>query len=189
MRTSPKILLVTALSWAFGSSNGARAALPEGTATPAVRDATSAPRMNRKEQLSAIVAELRIERILYLDPMERKTDDNLLHGWQIAGATSAPLPEAAEQALKSRLLQLIAPQQSSGEGVSYCAFAPRHAVTLSDDIRRFDVLVCFACGEYEIYEDGTLWLEGGFSTNPAADWERAFEAAGLSEPEWKMRRH
>ena len=147
----------------------------------------ASPGLSRKEELRALVPRLRIDRLLYLDPHERSPRGELLHGWQIVGTKFAPLPGNAEDVLMSRLVELLAPGSSHGSAVSYCAFMPRQALSLSDGVRTFDVLICFQCSEYEVYEDGAFWFGGGFSTYPAEEWKAGFETAGLAEPAWKVR--
>lgn len=68
-----------------------------------------------------------------------------------------------------------------------CAFQPRHALTLSDGTHRYDVLVCFACGQYEIYEQGELLHADDFTTTKDEDWDTAFQLAGLRQPAYRAR--
>jgi hypothetical protein len=168
---------------------GAAADGADETSATSVPPGDQAPRWNRKEEFLALVPELSIDLLIYIDPHERSPQGELLHGWQIVGEKSAPLSAESEEALKSHLSDLLTTGPSHGSAVSYCAFSPRQALSLSNGVRQFDVLICFQCGEYEVYEDGKLWFGGGFATYPFEQWKSGFAAAGLAEPTWKMRNH
>lgn len=127
---------------------------------------------------------LRVERIIYLQPWIPEPGARTLEGWQIAAERAVSPPPDEQQRLLARVGELF---RASQAWAPMCGFQPRHALTLSDATHRYDVLVCFMCGEYEIYEDGELLFGGDFTTTKAEDWDAAFQLAGLRQPAYRAR--
>ena len=73
--------------------------------------------------------------------------------------------------------------ESSHGGQSAC-FLPRHGVTLSDGRRQYDIVLCFECDAFVVYDaDGNRLYKSGFASGEeAAKWDEAFSASGVDIP-------
>ncbi|MFT5190048.1 MAG: hypothetical protein ACI957_003080 [Verrucomicrobiales bacterium] len=71
--------------------------------------------------------------------------DRLMHGFLIEG--SAPIRSASQ---RKEIIQAIR-DAMSGEGNPMRCFSPRHALSISFDEKRIDVVLCFECGTMRIY--------------------------------------
>jgi hypothetical protein len=90
------------------------------------------------------------EFILYsLEPLEKAEKENALHGWKVLGETTVKDAETRKKLL-SALEKSIAKPETGG---AKC-FDPRHAISVRQDGKAVEVLMCFECGWVYVYQDG-----------------------------------
>lgn len=149
-------------------------------------DRTHAERLAKDEQrFIDYLPALTIERLYLLMP-ERNPGDvpgaALFRDWVIA-AEGDPLPSVlAQNVLKVGLRDILRSGNRVGGPASMCGFVPHHGLTLTDGKQRFDVLICFQCGEYQILAGEEQLLSDAFGPVSREVWDRAYAAAGLRHP-------
>jgi hypothetical protein len=129
----------------------------------------------------AAVPKLKPKRFIYLDPMathgKQVAGAEGYHGWKISGEK----PAAGSSAEKNLMRSMRSILDSRPRGVVAC-FIPQHGISVTDGTATYDVVMCFRCGRYAVYDaDGTMAWEGSFTMNEPQQpiWDRAFTEAGL----------
>jgi hypothetical protein len=89
----------------------------------------------------------------------------------------------AQNVLKVGLRDILKSEIPVGGPTLMCGFIPHHGLVLTDGKQRFDVLICFECGEYQIFVSEEQILSDHFTLATRAVWDRAYAAAGLIQPD------
>ena len=82
-----------------------------------------------------------------------------LHGFDVLGHASLSKAEGndAIAAFRSAMNNPITvPDNGKAEVVVAACFEPRHAITIQFGRHRFDYLLCFGCGQMEVFRDGRM---------------------------------
>lgn len=134
-----------------------------------------------QKRFMAVLPSLRIDRLYYLDPMANPAyaPGKEFHNVAVAMESNSPLPEKVNQELLVSLRKII---ESTPEYAAACC-DPHHAAVLTNGAERFDVVVCFECGNYRIFSpDGNWLLAGSFDVGGEELWDAAFAEGGLTRP-------
>lgn len=95
----------------------------------------------------------------------------------------APVLAAGTFAEKSSRKQFIASLRrvlESGHGGQPACFFPRHGVTLIDGANRYDIVMCFECNRFDVYDgEGNGLYSSGFAAREGEIWDALFSNAGL----------
>jgi hypothetical protein len=140
-----------------------------------------------REHFLAELPTLKAVRFYYLDPSwDPDAKGKRLYSWLIFSETAPSKADVASRFAES--LQVIVSHPKAGEDA---CFAPRHAVTLSDGDRTFDVVICFECSKYLVYDHlGRYMFTSSFTTHAEeSKWDAAFKASGLKRRKETRRPH
>lgn len=95
----------------------------------------------------------------------------------------APVLAAGTLAKESSRKQFIASLRrvlESGHGGQPACFLPRHGVTLIDGSHRYDIVMCFECNRFDVYDgEGNGLYSSGFAAEEGAVWDALFSTAGV----------
>jgi hypothetical protein len=124
---------------------------------------------------------LKVSKLLVLDPSATRSEvpssAARFHKWVVA-ASSVQVDVSSKSPL---ILSMRAIVGSSKDGVAAC-FDPHHGATLTDGVSTFDVVICFECARYEVFDaEGRLIWGGSFAIaeSEAPKWNHIFRTAGL----------
>lgn len=139
-------------------------------------------RERNSEAFPLVLDQLTVSELLILDPFATWADPPSrkpqFHKWVVA-SRGAPANVASGRSLVVSMRAIV---DHPDDFASAC-FEPRHGVTLNDERRRFDVVMCFKCSQYRVYDaDGKLVWGGSFTTvsgKEEARWNAVFSAAKL----------
>lgn len=88
--------------------------------------------------------------VLYsLDPDAKADKNDALHGWKILGST--PLKDAETS---KKIREQLEKNLSDPKAVGAKCFDPRHAVQITHDKKKYDLVICFACHWIYVYCEG-----------------------------------
>jgi hypothetical protein len=86
----------------------------------------------------------------------------------------------ADQSARRQFTASLRRVLESGHGGQPACFFPRHGVTLIDGPRRYDIVMCFECNRFDVYDgDGNGLYSSGFAAEESAVWDALFSAAGV----------
>ena len=127
-----------------------------------------------------VLDQLTVSELLILDPFATWADPPSnkpqFHKWVVASRGS-PATVASGRSL---ILSMRAIVDHPDDFASAC-FEPHHALVLTDGSRRFDVVMCFKCSQYKVYDvEGRLVWGGSFTTvrgKEEARWNAVFSGA------------
>ncbi|MCA9000401.1 MAG: hypothetical protein KDB61_00660 [Planctomycetes bacterium] len=106
---------------------------------------------------------------------EGRKDPAKLHGYTVRGR--APL-EAREERLE--LLEALARGARENNGMVAACFNPRHAIRAEWQGEICELIICFECLTFEVW-DGEKRVEVvDLSESPSGTFDRLYEAAGLT---------
>ena len=154
-------------------------------ATPAEDwSAVKARHQAAREAFEKKVGNLSAKRVFYLDPSatyDRKwPKSRRFHGWVVASSAS-PINRSSGNALARSFHKVF---DSPRDGIDAC-FDPHHGVKLTDGVDEFDVVLCFKCSRYIIYDkNGEYVFSDSFAARPEeVRWDQVFLESGLKRPE------
>lgn len=135
----------------------------------------------RAKTFPVALDDLTVIRLLHLDPIATRRNPPSgtprFHDWVVA-ADSVKVAASSSDAL---VLSMRAIVDAAADGMAAC-FAPHHGAILSDGHRTFDVVVCFECARYEVFDaDGKRVWGGSFTVagTEGHKWNRIFRESGL----------
>ena len=124
---------------------------------------------------------LRVSKLLVLDPSATRRDAPpgaaRFHNWVVA-ASSVQVDASSGSPL---ILSMRAIVGAPIEGVAAC-FDPHHGAVLTDGDSTFDVVICFECARYDVFDaEGKLIWGSSFAiaAGEAPKWNHIFRATGL----------
>lgn len=144
--------------------------------------ATVAANAQARARFLGDLARLKPTHLYYLNPGAfrdgSKPTGKKFQGWAVV-ADKAVNADAGTKLVES-MRQIVT---QSGDGAMAC-FEPHHGMTLTAGSVSYDVVICFECWTYDIYDaDGKRLLTNTFETEGQARvWDAAFSAAGLPSP-------
>jgi hypothetical protein len=108
--------------------------------------------------------------VLALDPVpSEEVPANAFHGHTVLGRATV-----TDAALRTRIVRTI--ERGAGHGTRSKCFNPRHGVHTMHGSKMVDLMICYECGEIDVY-DGT---ESQLSTSDVgAEVETLFKEAGV----------
>ena len=120
-------------------------------------------------------------RFYRLDGSMKPGKPGLLGDFHHHPVLAAAAPDAATRAAFKVSLRRVL---ESSDGSQSACFFPRHGVTLSDGKQQYDVVLCFECDGFAVYDGtGRIVYQSGFdASDEAARWDAAFDAAGAAIP-------
>lgn len=163
------------------ASSASPASKPEPSSELAEHYRLMAEQEKFQKRFIAMLPSLRIDRLYYLDPMANPADapGKGFHNVPVVMEGNSQLPEKANQELVVSLRKII---ESAPEYAAVC-FDPHHAAVLTNGAERFDVVVCFECGNYRIFSpEGNWLLAGSFDVGEEEVWDAAFREGGMTRP-------
>lgn len=106
---------------------------------------------------------------------ESRLDPTTLHGYTVRGRA-----EVTDRDLRLELLQSLAAGARENDGMVAACFNPRHALIAEHEGKICEIIICFDCLTFQVW-DGTERVETvDLSETPRATFDRIFEGAGLS---------
>jgi hypothetical protein len=106
---------------------------------------------------------------------ESRQDPTTLHGYGVRGRAVLE-----ERSLRLELLAALARGTRENDTMAAACFNPRHAIIAESNGQVCEVIICFECLTFQIW-DGTTQVEGAhLSETPCRTFDRIFADAGLS---------
>jgi len=126
-----------------------------------------------------VLDQFRVSELIILDPFSSWADPPSkkarFHTWVVA-AKGSPSTAAGGRLLVASLRAIV----DHPDDFAAACFEPHHGVRLVEGSRRFDVVLCFKCSQYRVYDaDGKLVWGGSFTTvrdKEEARWNAVFSA-------------
>jgi len=87
----------------------------------------------------------------WMIPPEKKKAMDLLYGFQILGKIKIENEKDREKLLNS----LIVGISEHNDPPTACKFSPRHGLKVVHNKKTVDYIICFQCGDIQVYENGT----------------------------------
>jgi len=117
--------------------------------------------------------------IIALDPdwptEESRQDPTTLHGYGVRGRAVLE-----ERSLRLEFLSALAQGAKENDGMVAACFNPRHAIIAESNGQICEIIICFECLTFQIW-DGTTRVENAdLSETPCRTFDRIFADAGLS---------
>ena len=115
--------------------------------------------------------------LVSLDPIppEEKSPD-MLYEWKVLGRAKVTSAEVREKLIGALEKSIAEPDSLGPAG----CFMPRHAISVTYDGHKYDVLVCFQCSWIYWYVDGKKQNPGlVIGSSQHATFDQAFKGAGL----------
>jgi hypothetical protein len=140
-------------------------------------------RARDSEAFPIVLDQLKVSKLFRLAPFA--TWDNppssraRFHEWVVAiDGVGVPIDASSGRSLILSMRTIV----DHPDNFASACFEPHHGAILTDGRRRFDVVLCFKCSRYEVFnaEGKRVWA-GSFSTvrNEVSKWDEALRAAGL----------
>ena len=132
------------------------------------------------EAFPLVLDQLSVSELIVLDPSATWADPPSkkpqFHKWVVA-ARGSPATVASGRSLVLSMRTIV----DHPDDFAAACFEPHHAVVLIDGRRRFDVVLCFKCSQYKVYDaKGKLVWGGSFTTvrsKEEARWNAVFSGA------------
>ncbi|MDF1729788.1 MAG: hypothetical protein P1U53_18785 [Sulfitobacter sp.] len=106
---------------------------------------------------------------------ESRQDPTTLHGYTVRGRAMI-----SDRAVRLELLEALAKGARENNGMVAACFDPRHGIVAEFEGRTCELIICFECLTFQVW-DGTDRVETvDLSATPRATFDRIFTAAGLS---------
>lgn len=106
---------------------------------------------------------------------ESRQDPMTLHGYGVRGRAVLE-----ERSLRLELLSALAQGTRENDTMAANCFNPRHAIIAESNGQVCEIIICFECLTFQIW-DGTTLVEGAhLSETPCRTFDRIFADAGLS---------
>ena len=99
---------------------------------------------------------------------------------QFHGASVLAAGTLADESAREQFTASLRRVLESGHGGQPACFFPRHGVTLIDGSRRYDIVMCFECNRFDVYDgEGNGLYSSGFAAEEGAVWDALFSAVGV----------
>jgi len=117
--------------------------------------------------------------IVALDPdwptEESRKDPSTMHGYGVRGRAVLK-----DRGLRLELLSALAKGAKENDDMAAACFNPRHAIIAQSNGKLCEIIICFECLTFQIW-DGTTRVENGLiSETPCRTFDQIFADAGLS---------
>jgi hypothetical protein len=87
--------------------------------------------------------------LLSLDPDPKQGADGDFHNWKVLGRTTVKDREAREKVVAA----VVKGVKENTGGAAKC-FEPRHGLVATHQGKRVELVICFACSQIHVYENG-----------------------------------
>ena len=106
---------------------------------------------------------------------ESRADPSTLHGYGVRGRATI-----TDRDLRLELLTALADGARENDGMVAACFNPRHAILAELDGKTCELIICFECLTFQVW-DGTERVEVvDLSETPRATFDRIYTAEGLT---------
>ncbi len=104
------------------------------------------------QEQTKIVLQKGTDVVLYsLDPEAKADKNNALHSWKILGSTALKDADTRKQ-----ILTIMEKNISDPKAVGAKCFEPRHALQITHEKQKYDILICFECHWAYVYREGKM---------------------------------
>ncbi len=106
---------------------------------------------------------------------ESKADPKNLQGYTVRGRATI-----SDRALRLELMQALGDGARENDGMVAACFNPRHAIIATHNGKTCEIIICFECLTFQVWDGSTKIETVDLSETPRTTFDRIYTAAGLS---------